>query len=62
MEERAFDIGETVYHISPESPKGLVLNAYYNLKHKEWTYLVNFGLELDNKICVEEELSLLKTF
>ena len=62
MEERVFDIGDIVYHISPESPKGLVLNAYYNLRYKEWTYLVNFGLELDDKICIEDELSLVKSF
>lgn len=62
MEERIFNIGDTVYHISPDSPRGLVLNAYYNLRYREWTYLVNFGLVEDDKICVEEELSLVKSF
>lgn len=62
MEERIFNIGDTVYHISPDSPRGLVLNAYYNLRYREWTYLVNFGLVEDDKVCVEEELSLVKSF
>ena len=56
-----YKIGEEVYHICPESPKGYVLDIKYSYKTKSITYLVTFGINND-VICEEEELLRTKSF
>ena len=31
MKNRKYNIGDAVYHVTPESDKGIVINANYNL-------------------------------
>lgn len=52
-----YRIGEYAYHISPESPKGVVVNARYDLSVERWEYLVTFGLDIEERWYMEHELS-----
>ena len=38
-----FNIGDRVYHITPESPEGIVIDAKYSLLTQSWEYQVTFG-------------------
>lgn len=56
-----FSIGDEVFHITPESPKGVVLDARYCLLARQWEYLVTYGYK-DECICKQMELSKSKAF
>ena len=56
MEDKLrYRIGEHTYHISPESPKGVVVNARYDLSVERWEYLVTFGLDIEERWYMEHE-------
>ena len=57
----AYNISQEVYHITPESPKGFVINAKYELLTGLWEYEVAFGIG-EALIYREHELQLSKTF
>lgn len=56
-----FKIGDWVYHVAPESDKGLILDIKYVYSSGKFEYLVSLGWA-DEKIVWEEELSANKTF
>lgn len=56
-----YGITDTVYHITPESPKGVVLDCSYLLSVNQWSYLVTFGYK-EECWCREIELSPNKVF
>lgn len=62
MEKPKYNILDTVYHITPESPKGIVLNIKYLYLENRHEYLVSFGAVNDNMWCYEHELTTQKTF
>lgn len=61
MRPPKFKIGEVVYHVTPDSPKGFILNAKYDLLDDKWEYEVAFGIQ-EALIYHEHELQLNKTF
>ena len=38
-----FGIGDRVYHNTPESPEGIVIDGRYSLQTGSWEYQVSFG-------------------
>lgn len=61
--ELEYDEGDEVYHITPESPKGIVISWRYHSINKEPEYEVVFGyLSGDGVWCGGIELSKEKTF
>ena len=38
------NITDKVYHITPDSPQGVVVDARFNLLDARWEYLVTFGV------------------
>jgi hypothetical protein len=38
-----FNVGDQVFHITPESPEGIVIDAKYSLLTGSWEYQVTFG-------------------
>lgn len=59
--EPEFNIGQKVYHVTPDSPQGIVTDAIYSLLNKRWVYSVAFGVKEEME-CLEFELSTNKTF
>ena len=57
-----FAIGEEVYHITPESPKGYVVEVHYSLRTSMFSYVVTFSAETSSLVYDELELSKTKTF
>ncbi len=51
------NINDRVYHITPESPKGVVINAKYCLLTNDWEYQVSFSAGADSLWYYEHELS-----
>lgn len=51
-----FNIDDKVYHRTPGSPKGIVLEVRYWLSSDSYDYLVAWGYN-DKSFCNEEELS-----
>lgn len=47
---------EDVYHVTPESPKGVVIDINYNLRTRQFTYLVTFSATVPSLWYSEEEL------
>lgn len=62
MKQPKYNIGDVVYHITPESDAGVVLEATYSLLNNRWLYRVTFGIR-DNEIdYYEHELVTTQTF
>ena len=61
IKDPKFKIGQKVWHVTPESPMGIILNANYSLRYNEWTYTVSFSHDSEFD-CIEDELSTNKTF
>jgi hypothetical protein len=38
-----FGVGDRVFHVTPESPEGVVIDARYSLLTGMWEYQVSFG-------------------
>jgi len=59
--ENRFDIGDEVYHVSPNSEKGIVIEITYVLSTKKYIYTV--VTSWDNEyVCSEHELTAHQNF
>ena len=56
-----FKINQHVYHVTPESPRGVVLDMSYSFYARQYLYLVTFGVENSPLHYYENELSVEKT-
>ena len=56
MIKNRFEIGQNIYHITPESPKGFIIDAVYSLLNNRWRYIVAFSIN-NETTCEEFELS-----
>ena len=56
-----FNIGDKVYHITPESPIGIVLDIRYYFRSDEYEYLISWG-HSDSTYATEDELSVNKRY
>lgn len=52
-----FLMGDDVFHVTPESPKGIVVDISYNLRIRRFTYLVTFCATEPSLWYYEEELT-----
>ena len=57
IKDPKFRILDDVYHITPESPKGIVINITYNVASRDFTYQVTFSAEEPAQWYYEHELS-----
>ncbi len=57
MTNPKYNIGQSVYHVTTESDKGVVLDCIYSLRKNQWEYLVTFRANEQSLIYYEEELS-----
>ena len=57
-----FNIGDRVYHITPESPEGIVIDAKYSLLTQSWEYQVTFGPFTESLWYYDIELMQNRTF
>jgi len=55
IESPKFELNQQVYHITPGSSKGTVLDIAYYLSIKQYKYYITFGINNDCW-CVEQEL------
>ena len=56
--EHKYSIHDEVYHITPESPLGVILNMRWAQRSNEVEYLVTFGQSPDDtNWCLEDELT-----
>lgn len=62
MKEPIYKIGDRVYHITPDSDQGVVLDCMYSMRANAWTYLVAFGPDKESLVYYEEELNSSKTY
>jgi len=62
MKKPKYQIGEKVYHITPESPAGVVLDCRFSMRDNSWSYIVAFGPEKESLSYYEDELTTNKTF
>ena len=62
MKKPKFLIGDEVYHITPESPKGVVIDVRYSFLTRLYTYDVAFSAEVATLEYQEHELSENKIF
>lgn len=52
-----FQQGEDVFHVTPESPKGVVIDISYSLRTRRFSYLVTFCATEPSLWYYEEELT-----
>lgn len=57
-----FNIGQKVWHCTPESDTGIVIDCVYSLYNNKWTYEVTFSTESPTLLYNENELSDRKIF
>ena len=58
-----FDTGDEVYHVTTESPKGIIIEWFYSSYTNHVKYFVVFGhTESDQVTCTENELTFDKSF
>lgn len=62
MKDPFAKIGDKVYHITPESPKGIVIDISYSFLTKLFQYQVSFSIESEPKWYYEHDLSLNMVF
>lgn len=62
MRKPKFSIGDKVYHVTPESDQGVVLDCRYSMREAGWSYIVAFGTERESLLYYEDELSETKIF
>jgi hypothetical protein len=56
MKKPRFNIGDEVYHITPESDKAIVLDINYSYAFNVNTYTVGLGFGIQHE-CAEHELN-----
>jgi hypothetical protein len=57
-----FKLGEKVYHITPDSPRGIVVNIKYMFVERLFLYQVAFCEDKEALWYYEHEISTNKTF
>jgi hypothetical protein len=58
-----YNIGDYIYHNTPDGVKGIILDVQYSVRNDRISYNVIFGHEMkDNLWCDELELSEDKTY
>jgi heat shock protein HspQ len=62
MKPPKFNIGSTVYHITPESDRGVVIDIKYSYLTNMNEYQVAFSFDKESLWYYEHELSNNKTF
>lgn len=62
MKKYRYNITDKVYHITPESDAGVVLDCRYSLLADMWEYLVTFSPTQESMWYYEHELSETKVF
>ena len=62
MGQNRYNINDRVYHVTPESPVGVVTDAQYDLRTGLWMYYVAFSAEVATLLYYEDELSVNKTY
>ncbi|PKP11966.1 MAG: hypothetical protein CVU09_00260 [Bacteroidetes bacterium HGW-Bacteroidetes-4] len=62
MNNPKYNIGDWVYHITPDSPKGYILDITYHFLGNHFEYLVSFAPESASMWYYEHELQKSKTF
>ena len=61
--EHKYSIGDEVFHITPDSDKGIILNISYSVRYDAVKYEVAFGRhEADCVWCLEDEIESTKSF
>lgn len=56
-------LGDYVFHATPDSPKGIIIDVKYSVLEQRIQYLIAFGPKEDDQIlCYEHELSGNKVF
>jgi hypothetical protein len=61
MKQPKFNIGDRIYHNTPNSEEGLVMDISYSLRYKEFVYNIVVGYN-NNYDCLEDELTEDKIF
>ena len=61
LPEPMFSIGQKIYHKTPESDAGIIVDMYYQFGNKTYYYLVSLSYE-KSTWCKETELSETKLF
>ena len=56
-----FVIGQEVYHVTPDSPKGVILEIRHYQSDNSFEYLIAWG-HVESGWCMEKELTLNKKF
>lgn len=49
-----FNIGDKVFHISPDSPQGVVLDIIYYFKSETFNYMISWGHDYNSTVWEEE--------
>lgn len=62
MKEPKYNISDKVYHITPESDCGVVINIKYDYLTKQHEYQVSFSPHTESLWYYEHELSVNKLF
>ena len=62
MKNPKYEIGERVYHITPESYPGIILDCRFSVRENAWSYIVTFGPEKESLQYYEDELTQSKIF
>lgn len=57
-----YKIGNKVYHITPDSDMGIILDAQYSLLDGRWWYIVTFGIKDNDHTYYEQEITPFKVF
>jgi len=58
-----YEIGQPIYHATPESDKGIIVDIKYSVLKDRVMYLVAFGRRGEDQVeCYEHELSENKIF
>lgn len=56
MKQPKYKIGDRVFHITPESDRGVVINARYELVSNVWEFQVAFSAIMESLWYFEHEL------
>lgn len=62
MQNPKYIIGDMVYHATPDSDKGVVIDACFYLLTQQWQYQVSFSPTVASLWYYEHELQVHKTF
>ncbi len=56
--EHKFNIGQTIYHATPDGDRGIIINIQYSVKDRTVFYKCCFGRKSEDTVwCDELELS-----